>query len=179
MRRKLSALDQVEARERKGLAQARMRERRQRINARHEHMPTFALELKPPGRKPKIEKAKNRFISPLARELAEAAQERQANKKVKLTEEFARAAREEGEEGDSSGSASTALAPAGEPKIERSNRYAGDLSREFNAAAEDSGDQGGDGGLSPKPDDPGGGGSGNSSPTRPRRTRKRDLDRGR
>lgn len=173
MERKVRALDQVEKRERKGLEQARTKGRRQRINERHEHMPAFTLELKPSGRKPKIEKAKNRFISPLAQELREAALEEKASRKIKLAEEFARAAREE--EGDSGGgSSSGAPIPAPEPKIERQGRQKGDLSHEFNAAAFNPDDpDDGDDGVRPEQDDKGP----DDDTPKPRRTRKRDLDR--
>jgi len=177
MQRKLRALDQIEERERKGLEQARTKERRQRINARHEHMPAFTLELKPPGRKAAPHKAKNRYISPLARELAEAARERQESKKIRLADEFTRAAREESGEGESGGSASGGPQPAAEPKIERQNSRKIDLSREFNEAAANPDDAGGDGGLARKPrdDGPDNNGPGNN---RPRRKRRRDFDRG-
>jgi hypothetical protein len=181
MQRRLRALDQIEERERKGLEQARTKEHRQRINARHEHMPVFTLELKPPGRKAAPHKAKNRFISPLARELAEAARERQERRKIKLADAFERAAREESGEAESGGGASGGPQPPPEPRIKHQNQRKVDLSREFNDAAANSGDAGGDGGLTREPDgrEPEDDGPGNDRPRRPRRPRTRDLDRGR
>lgn len=119
MQRKLRALKDIEERERKSLAQARTRERRQRINSRHEHMPTFALELNPPGRKAAPHKAKNRYISPVRQELAEAAKEERPKRSrtIKLIEEFERATRDETGDGTSSGDASGAPKPAAEPKL--------------------------------------------------------------
>jgi len=182
VQRKLRALDRVEERERKGLEQARTKERRQRINARHEHLPAFTLDFKPPGRAPNIEKAKNRYISPLARELAEAAQERQEEKKVRLAEEFARVARDDSGESGDGGTASTGPPPPLEPGVEAQRARKIELAREFNEAAGSSDEGGGgDGGLSRKPDNDGPDQDGPDTPERPkpRRTRKRDLDRGR
>ncbi len=199
MQRKLDALRQVEKRELKALEQARTKERRRRINAGHEHMPAFTLELKPPGRRPRIEKAKNRFISPLARELAEAAQGRRAPKKIKLREEFTRVAKDESGEGETGGAAAAGTPPpAAEPKIEPRPVRTIDLPREFNAAAADPNTPPGGGGDGPsvKPPDPGPQNDGpddrgplrphddgpdDSDPPRPRprRRRERDLDRGR
>lgn len=183
MQRKLDALRQVEKRERKAQEQARTKERRQRINARSEHMPTFALELKPPGRKPRIVKAKNRYISPLAQELAEAARERKAGKAIKLADEFARAARDESGESESGSGATGMPQPAEKPKIERQPAPTIDLPREFNAAAAGPSkpQDGGGGRPSVKPNDPApeNDGSRDPDPPRPRPTRKRDLDRGR
>ncbi len=186
MQRKLDALRQIEKRELKALEQARTKERRQRINAGHEHMPAFTLELKPPGRRPRIEKAKNRFISPLARELAEAAQGRKEGRTIKLRDEFARAAKEEDGKGENGGAASagTPPAPAAEAAIEqRPPSRTIDLPREFNAAAADPNTPpaGGGGGPTVKPHDPGPQNDGpeDEGPPRPHRRRERDLDRGR
>lgn len=120
MQRKLRALKDIEERERKSVEQARTRERRQRINSRHEHMPTFGLEFKTPGRAPKIEKAKNRYISPVRQELIEAAKDQQSprTRKIKLVKEFERAARDDSGE-SSGGDASGAPKPAAEAKLAR------------------------------------------------------------
>lgn len=177
MDRQLRALAQVEKRERASLEQARRRERRERINARHEHMPLLSLELKPPGRMPKIEKAKKRYISEVARELAEAAEARRA-RTLSLREEFARAAREES--GDSAGgnAASSAVGPAARPKTEPDQQQQEqqpkiELTPTFNKAADPDPPAGGDGGgPSGKTRDP----DPERDPPRPRRSRKREPD---
>lgn len=182
MQRELRALDQIEKRERESLTTKELRERRQRINERHEHMPALTLELKPPGRKAAPVKAKNRYISPLARELAEAAREGRDDKKIRLTDEFARVARDESGAGESEGGRSGVPAPTAELAATQGRPRRIDLSGEFNAAANDANDaSGGDGGLTQHRRDagPDGDGPGNGRPRRPRRTRKRDLDRGR
>ena len=174
IRRQLGALDQVEKRELKSQAQARQKEQRQRINARHGHMPSLQFELTPPGRLPKIEKAKNRFISPLARELAEAAEERREAKKLRLKEEFARAAEGEGGEGEKGGSASGAPHPAAQPETERQQQQVRiDLTRAFNEAVDPDPPVGDGGGPSGKPRDP----APDRDPPRPRRRRGPDPDR--
>lgn len=182
MQRQLRALDQIEKRERESLTTKERRERRQQINERHEHMPVLTLELRPPGRKPALEKAKNRYISPLARELAAAAQERREDRKTRLADEFAKVARDDNGKGESGGDDSGHLAPTAEPAAAQGRSRRIELSVEFNAAAADPNDAGGgDGGLTRQPRDggPGDDGPGNDRPRRPRRTRKRDLDRGR
>jgi hypothetical protein len=180
MDRQLRGLAQVEKRELKSVEQARRKERRQRINARHEHMPSLKFELKPPGRAPKIEKAKKRYISEVARELAEAAEARRA-RKLSLTEEFARAAREESGDGENGGGTGGALQPAARPKTEADQQQQQqhrkiDLTPTFNKAADPDPPAGGDGGgPSQKPRDP----EPDRDPPRPRRSRKRDIDRDR
>ena len=162
MDRKLRALKQIEERERKSLEQARTRERRQRINSRHEHMPTFGLELKPPGRKAAPHKAKNRFISPVRQELLEVANEQRPArpKKIKLVAEFERAAQDDTRTGGESGGDSDAPKPAAEPKLapELAKAAKADkprtkirLAREFAKVAREEGGEGEAGGASGAP----------------------------
>ena len=114
----------------------------------------------------------------LARALSEAARKELA---LKLAKEFGQAAREETGEGQTGG-ASDAPHPAADAKPERQQRTI-ELPREFNEAAANPYDTGGDDGPRPEPPDDGPDDHDpddrGPSPGRPRRTRKRDLDRGR
>jgi hypothetical protein len=118
--------------------------------------------------------AKNRYISPIPRELAEAARERKEGKKkqIRLAEEFARAARGEEVKGRQ----------AAAPPEGHSQRRSQGSRPEFDAAAADPNKpDGGDGGLAETSQEarPDGDGSGGGGTPQPRCTRKRDLDRGR
>jgi hypothetical protein len=180
VRRRLRGLVAIEKKERESLALARTGNARRNFNRRHEHMPTFGLDLKPRGRKDAPHKAKNRYISPLARELAEAAKERPASRPVRLGEEFTRASRGESGEGDSSGTASGALQGAPAPQMEAPPTPDFDLTGEFRRAADPANSAGGDSGGPTGPRESGPENDGpTNAPPRPRRTRKRDLDRGR
>ena len=131
MQRKLRGLVQVENRERKSLETAGRKEARQRINARYGHMPALTLELKPRGRKVALYKAKQRHISPLARELAEAARNRKEHKTIKLTEEFARTSGSEGDDGKAGDSSSSSPKPAAEQQPERRQHKRVNLTQDF------------------------------------------------
>ncbi|CAH1652227.1 MULTISPECIES: relaxase/mobilization nuclease domain-containing protein [unclassified Chelatococcus] len=61
MKRQLTALTAVEARERKALEEKRVREQRLKDRAGHEHMPALALDLKPRGRGASVRRAKDRY----------------------------------------------------------------------------------------------------------------------
>ena len=107
MERRVRALKQIDERELKSFETARMRTHRVRARGGHGQMPALTLELKPPGRKAAPHKAKNRYISPLARELAESVEARPPSRRsIDLSEDFTRAARddESREEGGSTGS---------------------------------------------------------------------------
>ncbi|PNG24399.1 relaxase [Methylocella silvestris] len=71
--RSLRARKAVEERELKSLEVKRVRERRVKDRAGHEHMPALTLELKPRGRSASVRKSKNRYRDPL-----KAAEERYA-----------------------------------------------------------------------------------------------------
>ena len=137
VQRKLRGLVQVENRERKSLETAGRKEARQRINARYGHMPALTLELKPRGRKVALYKAKQRHISPLARELAEAARNRKEHKTIKLTEEFARTSGSEGDDGKAGDSSSSSPKPAAEQQPERRQHKRVNLTQDFKRAADD------------------------------------------
>ena len=137
----LRALDQIEQRERESLGQARRRERRQRMNARHEHMPVVGLIVMPPHQSTGSTTASETAI---ARQMAEAAQLlKEGREPVHLSGAFAQASGVEEGEGDSGDTGTV------EPSRKRSRkkrvRRRSALRREFRQAA--SGDQGdGDGG---------------------------------
>jgi hypothetical protein len=176
--RRLRGLAAIERKERESLALARTGDARRRLNRRHEHLPTFALKLAPPGRKDAPYKAKNRYISPIAHELAEAAKEKPPSRPVRLADDFKRAAREESSgETDTGGNASGALQGLPSPQIEITPTPDFDLPDAFNRAAADPNNTAGGG--SRGPGNPPEQGPENDGPQRPRRTRKRDLDRGR
>jgi hypothetical protein len=98
---------------------------------------------------------------------------------VRLGEDFARASREESGEGDSSGTASGALQGAPAPQVEAPPTPDFDLTNEFRRAADPANSAGGEAGGPAGPREFGPENDGPKPPPRPRRTRKRDLDRGR
>lgn len=90
--RKVRAAEQVDARELHSLAAAQLRAQRLRECARHEHMPALTLELKPPGRRAAIYKAKHRYTRPPRANETPSEDERQPSRPVDLSSEFKRAA---------------------------------------------------------------------------------------
>ncbi len=121
MQRKLRALDQIDKRERKSLEASQRRAQRIKSRSGSERAPSVTLELRPPGRKPAIYKAKHRYTSSLARELTEAVKARhEERKKIELTKEFERASGEGRSEGDSGDD--RAKAPKARTKESRKGR---------------------------------------------------------
>lgn len=171
MQRKERALALVEKRERKALEIALLKEVRQKERARERvREPDRAVrERKGP------EKKENRGRS-LTRDWTEATT---PTRKIDLRKSFPDSAR--GDEGENTGGgASEAPAPAAESKIRRRKRRKIRLEREFNKAADPDRDgRGDDSGGGPhkrrrRERDP----PERDGPPRPRRTRKRDFDRG-
>lgn len=72
LERQRRALDQTEKRERRSLEMSFQKQQRIRSRAGHEHMPSLALELAPPGRRAAPHKAMHRYTSELAREMQQA-----------------------------------------------------------------------------------------------------------
>lgn len=72
LERKRRALDQTDKRERRSLELSLQKQQHMRLRAGHEHMPSLALELRPPGRKAVPHKAMHRHTSELAREMQQA-----------------------------------------------------------------------------------------------------------
>lgn len=94
--RQLRGLDQIDARELRALETSETKERRSRINGRHSHMPSVALELKPRGRMAVPHKAKNRHRATFADELVKDAKAlKSPRRSVDLLSDFSKAARDE------------------------------------------------------------------------------------
>lgn len=135
IQRRLRALDQVEQRERDSAEQATRKERRQRINARHEHMPSVAPAPNARKQQPALSEANQRRDAAIARELAEAAQLlKEGRKPIRLTDAFAKASVDEEETGDTG-----AAQPAPKRDKKKRVRRRASLRRDFRQAA--SGDQ--------------------------------------
>jgi hypothetical protein len=142
MSRQVKALTAVEARERKALAESRLREQRIIERAGHDHMPALALALKPRGRGASVRRAKDRYRDRSGR--AEQARQEQVEEAQALAEERAmrtRIAREEQQAPDID------LAAAHADALERQEPWSKtvDLAGDFARAADD-GNGGGDGG---------------------------------
>ena len=106
IQRRLRALDQIEQRERESLAQMARKERRQRINERHVHMPPVAVAAAPAVQATARSAMHHVPESALARELAEAAALlKRGRPKIDLAGTFAQASggeeSDEGTAGDS------------------------------------------------------------------------------
>jgi hypothetical protein len=136
IQRRLRALDRIEQRERESQAQTARKDRRQRINARHAHMPPLAAAAEQTAQSD----TGRRRDSKLARELAEAAALlKHGGRKVDLAGAFARAADDE-DGGEGSAGESGALHPDAEQTAETAQR--GRLAREFMEAASNDQDDG-------------------------------------
>jgi hypothetical protein len=196
MDRRLRALDQVEERERKSVETALKKDRRVQSRARggHAHMPALTLELKPPGRRALVHKAKNRYRTMLPPEEDKTPSVPKAAK-IELKEALNQAARKDEREegsGESGAGGERAPKPIGATKAKRLRRK---LLREFEEAASPPDDRHAVGGGGGDHDhhhqhDPGHDHDhdrGRSASTKPaqeaeprvRRRRRRDRDQGR
>lgn len=141
MNRQVKALAAVEARERKALAESRLREQRIIERAGHDHMPALALALKPRGRGASVRRAKDRYRDRSGR--AEQARQEQVEEAQALAEERAMRARIAQEEQQAP---EIDLAAVHVEALERQEPWSRkvDLAGDFARAADD--DNGGDGG---------------------------------
>lgn len=166
--RRLRALDQIEQRELDSLHQARRREQRQRINARHEHMPAVVpAPIRQEQTAPPVQPTAPPETA-LARQMAEAAQLlKQPRNPVRLRSAFARAA-DTDDGGGESGDTGTAE-PSRKRRRTKRVRACSTLRREFGQAAssgeQGEGEAGGESAEAPKP--------AAEPPRRRRRRRKR------
>ena len=119
MDRRLRALAQVEARELKLLETDILKEQRIKTRTRGggNRMPALTLDLKPPGRRDAVFKAKNRHGSRVGLEEAAKSPSEPPKKTLSMREDFTRAAGEGGAGGSGGGSqgASDAAGQAGRP----------------------------------------------------------------
>lgn len=138
IQRSLRALDQIEQRERDSLRQARRRERRQRINVWHEHMPP-AMPITPIAKESPVIPAQEAAFARLIGETARLLE--QAPSPVRLSGAFARADASEDGDGESGGNTGT-TEPSCKGRRRKSPRAPGTLSREFLKAASTRAEQG-------------------------------------
>lgn len=182
IQRRLRALDQIAKRERQTLETAALNARRQAINARHLHMPSLAPAIMDLDGMSARESDGPHTGATLAQELARVAGQPKSQGNVRLTDTFGQVAGG-GEEDSGEAGGTEAPAPAAEEKIRRRRRRRRrrDLDREFNSAsgAEDGRSGNGDSDAGPRRRPRGQGPPDSGGPPRPRRNRKRDLDRGR
>lgn len=141
MNRQVKALAAVEARERKALAESRLRELRIVERAGHDHMPALALSLKPRGRGASVRRAKDRYRDRSGR--ADQARQEQVEEAQALAEERAMRARIAQEEQQAP---DIDLAAAHAEALERQEPWSKkvDVAGDFARAADD-GNGGGDG----------------------------------
>ena len=141
MNRKIRALEHVEKRELKSLEESLKRDARIQARGGRSQIPALALELRPPGRKEDLYKAKRRYISNLACdpsgqdhfdgqetkqiELSGDFEQAEAGKtkQIDLESEFTRAAKDRDEEEE--GGSSEGPKPASKDKIKRYGRKRG------------------------------------------------------
>ncbi|MEX2374458.1 MAG: relaxase [Dehalococcoidia bacterium] len=164
IQRRLRALDRIEQRERDSAQQAARRERRQRINARHAHMPSIAPVLNSRRQEPAPPEATSGSDAAIARVLSEAAQLlKEARPPLRLTDAFAKASSDD-ESGEGTGD-SSAMQPVRKRQQKKRVRRRALLRRDFRRAAsgdQDEGDsEGSDSNASSPAVDP--------TPSRPRR----------
>ena len=118
LERQCRALDQTEKREKRSLEMSFHKQQRIKTRAGHEHMPSLALELAPPGRRAAPHKAMHRYTSELAREMQQA-RHREVRHPPKapetLQDEFARATRQSLEQSGRGGGDTGRAAPDASP----------------------------------------------------------------
>lgn len=132
LQRKHRALDQTEKRERRSLETSFKKQQSIHRRAGYEHMPSFNLDLRPPGRRAVPHKAKNRHTSSLGRELDAAKRIRTPDPSAErnsLKDRFGRAARGDTAHTEASGEGSESRSP----EVRRD----GGLSREFKSGDRD------------------------------------------
>jgi hypothetical protein len=170
IRRRLRALDQIEQREWESRRQARRRGRRQRINARYEHMPALAPVTPPPEQSSASGRTPGAPDAAIARQMAEAAQLlKEGRKPVRLTGTFVRPAGSE-EDAGVSGDIGTAE-PSRKRKRKKRVRRRSTLRRDFQQAAsgeQGEGEAGGESSKAPKL---------SAEPSRKRRRRRKRKPR--
>lgn len=132
LQRRHRALDQTEKRERRSLETSFKKQQSIRRRAGYEHMPSLSLDLRPPGRRAVLHKAKNRHTSGLGHELDTAKRGRArdpSTERNSLQDRFGRAARGDPAHSETSDSGSDSRSP--DPHRD------GGLSREFKAGGRD------------------------------------------
>jgi hypothetical protein len=154
IQRRLRALDQVEQRERDSAQQAARRERRQRINARHAHMPSIAPVLNSWKQEPAPPPEANRGQdAAIVRALAEAAQLlKEARTPIRLTEGSVKAS-DDDESGEGAGDTGAVL-PVQKREQKKRVRRRSKVRCDFRQAAsgeQGEGEAGGESSEAPKP----------------------------
>ncbi len=110
--RRERSLDRIEKRELASLEAAFKKEWRRDLHKGYEHMPTFGLELTPPGRRAQTRRAMNRFQNVAQRKAEKEKQEVARTGPPDLTEEFDRAAGvKDGGRGERGGDEDSGKAP--------------------------------------------------------------------
>jgi hypothetical protein len=123
LERKVRALDQVEKREQRSLDESLQKEVRIQARGGREQMPSLGMELIPRGRSDASYKAKNRYISDMAKERYTKPKScvRDERKEVDLSGDFARAAND-GEKGGEGQGDSDPLKPKSQARLRRARR---------------------------------------------------------
>lgn len=169
IQRRLRALDQVEQRERDSAQQTARRERRQRINARHAHMPSVAPVANSRKQEPAPPEATRGLDAAIVRALDEAAQLlKEARMPIRLTKMSAKAS-DDDESGEGTGDTG-AVQPVQKREQKRVRRRSA-LRRDFRQAAsgqQGEGEAGGESSEAPKPA---------AEPSRKRRRRRKRKPR--